>query len=95
MCVHMDIGVRDLKQHLSAVLDRVSAGESVYVTDRGRRKAVIQPTQTAGRMATGIAEGWIRPAVAPGMLGPTRRWKADAGRPATTVLEALADDRLD
>lgn len=37
------VGVADLKAHLSAVLARVHAGESVTVTDRGRPVAHIVP----------------------------------------------------
>ena len=37
------VGVAHLKAHLSAVLARVRAGESVLVTDRGRPVAQIVP----------------------------------------------------
>lgn len=31
----MNVGVRELKQHLSEFLDRAAAGEVVTITDRG------------------------------------------------------------
>lgn len=37
------VGVRELRQHVSAVLRRVAAGETVEVTDHGRPVARIVP----------------------------------------------------
>lgn len=37
------IGVRELRQNASRYLKRVSAGESILVTDRGRTVAVLGP----------------------------------------------------
>ena len=82
-----DVGVRDLKQHLSEYLDRAEHGELVTVTDRGRPKALLGPLPGRARVEEGIAAGWITPASA-GRLGLARRWR---GR--TAVLEALAEDR--
>jgi prevent-host-death family protein len=58
----MDVGVRELKQHLSEYLDRAARGEVIRVTDRGQPKAIIGPVPGAGRLAAGLDEGWIRPA---------------------------------
>ncbi len=41
----MEVGVRDLKTHLSAYLKRVKAGETVLVTDRGKPVARLEPVQ--------------------------------------------------
>lgn len=41
----MQVGVRHLKAHLSACLDRVAAGERLIVTDRGRPVAQIVPIE--------------------------------------------------
>ncbi len=38
-----EIGVRELKAHLSACLRRVQAGERLTVTDRGRAIATLAP----------------------------------------------------
>ncbi len=40
----MEVGVRELKQHLSQYLRRVRDGEIVIVTDRGAPVARIVPT---------------------------------------------------
>lgn len=41
------IGVRELRQHASRYLERVKAGETVEVTDRGRLVALLVPPTSA------------------------------------------------
>jgi len=55
----MEVGVRELKQHLSEYLDRAERGEVVTVTDRGVPKAVLGPLPGRLRIAEGVADGWI------------------------------------
>jgi prevent-host-death family protein len=55
----MDVGIRELKKHLSEYLDRVAAGETFRVTDRGRPKAIIRPIPDVSVMARGLEEGWL------------------------------------
>ena len=58
------VGVRELKAHLSSVLARVRRGETVAVTDRHRRVAVLVPADDADpalllqRLATTPRIGW-------------------------------------
>jgi prevent-host-death family protein len=85
----MLVGVRELKQGLSAYLDRVVAGEIVTVTDRGVPKALIIPLPGLGELQRGIDEGWIRAAASSG-LQPVRR---ASGR--RSVASVLAEDRDD
>jgi prevent-host-death family protein len=82
-----DVGVRELKQHLSEYLDRAERGESLTVTDRGRPKAVLGPLPGRARIEDGIAEGWITPG-AGGPLEPVRRLRGEM-----SSLDALAEDR--
>lgn len=82
-----DVGVRELKQHLSAYLDRAERGEVLRVTDRGRPKALLGPLPGRARIEEGIADGWI----APGSGEPLRPVKRRAG--GRLVLDALAEDR--
>lgn len=84
----MDVGVRELKQHLSEYLDRAAAGEIIRVTDRGEPKALLGPLVGAGRLQLGIDEGWIRPPAVGGGLPPTERFRAGA-----RVLDVVQDDR--
>ena len=80
--------MRELKQHLSAYLDRVSAGEVIRVTDRGRAKAIISPLFDDARLQAGIDEGWIRPAVVVGGLTPVQPVKS-----RRRVADVFAEDR--
>lgn len=82
-----DIGIRELKQHLSEYLDRAERGEVLRVTDRGRPKAVLGPVPGRARIEDGIRAGWITPGTG-SPLGPTRRSKA-----SMRVLDVLAQDR--
>jgi prevent-host-death family protein len=82
-----DVGVRELKQHLSEYLDRAERGELLRVTERGRPKALLGPIPGRARVEGGIAEGWIRPGSGAGL--PRARRVKSSGR----VLDALAEDR--
>jgi prevent-host-death family protein len=82
-----DVGIRELKQHLSEYLDRAERGETLRVTDRGRPKAVLGPIPGRARVEEGIAEGWISPGSGEA-LRDVRRWTA-----RQRVLDVLADDR--
>lgn len=39
----IEVGVRELRNNTSRVIERVAAGEEVYLTSHGRRIAVITP----------------------------------------------------
>lgn len=82
-----DVGIRELKQHLSEYLDRAERGEVVRVTHRGRPKAVIGPVPGRVRIEDGIRAGWITPGTG-SPLGPVRRLSA-----SRRVLDVLAEDR--
>ena len=88
-CDHMDVGVRELKAHLSDYLDRAAGGELIRVTDRGVPKAVLGPVPGAGRVEQGIAEGWIRPASGEPRI-PPRRFRAKR-----LIAHAIAEERED
>lgn len=63
------IGVRELRQHASAYLARVEAGEELSVTVRGRLVARLVPVTATERTRDRlIAEGALRPARRPGGL---------------------------
>ena len=82
-----DVGIRELKQHLSEYLDRAERGEVLRVTDRGRPKAMLGPVPGRARIDDGIAAGWIKPGTG-SPLGPVHRAKA-----SRRVLDVLAEDR--
>ncbi len=82
-----EVGVRELKQHLSEYLERAERGELISVTDRGRPKALLGPIPGRGVIERGVAEGWITP----GTGEPLGEVPRAAGR--GSVLDALAEDR--
>ena len=61
----MEVGVRDLRDHLSHYLDRVRDGEEVIVTDRGRAIARVVPVGTERVLDRLVAEGIVTPARQP------------------------------
>jgi len=86
----MDVGVRELKAHLSEYIDRAAAGEVITVTDRGRPVAVLSPLPSrVVDLDQAIAEGWVTPATSPGGLGPAPK----RFRSPLKVLDVLAEDR--
>jgi prevent-host-death family protein len=85
----MDVGVRELKAHLSDFLDRAAEGEIIRVTERGVPKALLGPVPGAGRVEQGIAEGWIRPASGQRQV-PPRRFRAKR-----RIEDVIAEERED
>ena len=83
------IGVRELRQNASVYLNRVKAGETVEVTERGVLVALLTPPSAAQttreRM---IAEGQLVPARAARRL-PTRR----SPRPGSSSGQQILDDQ--
>lgn len=83
----VDIGVRELKAHLSECLRRVQAGERITVTDRGRPIAVLAPVERAA------SREWAHAMVARGQArwsggkpaGLTRRIRS-RGKPASRMV---------
>ena len=84
----MDVGVRDLKQHLSEHLRRVSTGEVLRITDRGVPVAILAPVGAGDPLRTGIEEGWIRPPLQEGGIGLGPRIEA-----TRRVMDVLREDR--
>lgn len=87
----MDVGVRELKQHLSDYLDRAARGQIITITERGRPKVQLVPLPGGGdRLAEGIEEGWITPPAKSGSLTPGKRFRS-----TERILDALDQDRGD
>jgi prevent-host-death family protein len=87
------VGVRELRQHLSAYLRRVREGERLIVTERNRPVAELVPL---GREHPGlrrlVAEGRV---VAPARAKPLDFSPVRVGgaRPGTRALEAVRGER--
>lgn len=88
----MQVGIRELKAHLSDYVGRVAAGETFTVTDRGEPRALLVPLSDADGLERGVAEGWVtrRSAKAPGRAQPI---EPAPGTPRSEQI--LSDDRGD
>lgn len=89
------VGVRELRQNASAVLRRVSEGETVEVTLRGRPVALIvplpEPTDVLERL---VSEGRARPAKGSLLdLPPPVKPEPGAMLPSEALAELRADER--
>jgi prevent-host-death family protein len=57
----VEVGIRELRNHLSQYLDKVQRGQEVVVTDRGRAVARVVPLDGERRIDRLIAEGVVTP----------------------------------
>ncbi|MGK2957592.1 MAG: type II toxin-antitoxin system Phd/YefM family antitoxin [Acidimicrobiales bacterium] len=82
-----EVGIRELRDHLSRYLERVQVGEEVVITDRGRAIARVLPMSGERTIDRLIREGRVTPAKKP---------KQPAPRPiktAGTVSDLVAEQR--
>jgi prevent-host-death family protein len=85
------VGVRDLKNGLSAHLDRVKAGEEIIVTEHGRPIArLIAVGAEVDRMTALVDAGIVRPPTATTRRLPARRVRLTDGG---SVDDEIADQR--
>lgn len=68
----MDVGVRELRDHLSRYLDLVRGGEELVVTDRGRAVARVLPVGTERPLDRLIADGVVTRSSRPKGAAPER-----------------------
>lgn len=89
------VGVRELRQNLSRYLERVKAGESLVVTERGREVARLTPSGPKdSAIARLVAErGATMPIGNLLDLVPERGRPAE-GPPSQQVLDELREERL-
>jgi len=57
-----EVGIRELRDHLSKYLEDVQAGEALVVTDRGRAIARVVPMNGERTLDRLIREGKVTPA---------------------------------
>lgn len=84
----MEVGIRELRDHLSRYLGRVREGQELVVTDRGRPVARLVPTESERTIDHLIADGLVEPAPQPARERPRRRVDADG-----VVSELVAGQR--
>jgi prevent-host-death family protein len=68
----IEIGIRELKTHLSRYLARVRRGDEVVVTARGIAVARLIPAASGGVLEALIADGLVEPAPAAERRPPAR-----------------------
>ena len=85
------VGIRELNQQTSQILDRVRAGETIEVTDRGVPIAEIRPVgREQSAVARLVAEGRLTPAaIDPAVLHVLQKEPLDG----INVADWLAADR--
>ena len=83
----MEVGIRELRDHLSQYIQQVEAGDEVVVTDRGRAVARVVPIKGARAIDRLIAEGLVTP-------GTSRKRRArPRAKTVGTVSDLVADQR--
>ncbi len=107
-CVHnwrydvyiMEVGIRELRSNLAAIMDAVDAGTVVTITHHGKPRATIQPIEAKVEtpLERGIREGWLHPGPNFGNRDTTRRptvfLNKEEGRAAwAALMEDREDDR--
>jgi prevent-host-death family protein len=91
------VGVRELRQNLSVYLERVIAGETLDVTDRGRAVAMLVPLRPGATLVDRlVASGRAIPASRRLEDLPPLRGKipADLGGQLQRVLQELREDKV-
>lgn len=83
----MEVGIRDLRNHLSRYLDTVREGGEIVVTDHGRAIARLVPLDEPRAIDRLIAEGVVTPAHS------RRRTLAKPTRSRATVSDLVIDQR--
>jgi prevent-host-death family protein len=64
------VGIRELKDKASSIIDRVEDGEAITVTKHGRPVARIVSTSVPAHLSALIADGTVRPPEGPRYLPP-------------------------
>ena len=86
------VGIRELKNNASRIVEQVEAGETITITRRGKPVATMVSGDVPPGLAAMIADGTARPPeVAPGTW-PSRSSFADqARRPPSTYPKGVAE----
>jgi prevent-host-death family protein len=67
-----EVGIRELRDHLSRYLDRIQRGEEAVITDRGRAIARVVPMSGERTIDRLIREGKVTPSSTRTRTLPTR-----------------------
>lgn len=81
------VGIRELKDRASSIIDRVEEGEAITVTKRGRPVARLVSAATPPHLAALVAEGAVRPSEGPRQLPKPTKLRGDGKSAADYVSE--------
>jgi prevent-host-death family protein len=89
--------ISEAKNNLSALIDRVKAGASVLIVDRGRPVARLEPVNgnEDERMVRLVRDGVVSPARAVPASSPWATSAPPTPRAGASALQALLDERRD
>jgi prevent-host-death family protein len=87
------IGIRELRQHASRYLRDVERGETIEITDRGRRVARLVPPAQGGAVERLIAAGRLTPATRGARDAVPLEPAAGVALPSQTLLDDRANER--
>lgn len=85
----MDVGVTEFRRDLKEWLSRVSAGEEIVITERGKPIARVSPVGLEERLARLVREGILTPPLKP----DTKVASRPRVRPRESVSELLIQMR--
>jgi prevent-host-death family protein len=81
------VGIRELKDKVSTIIDRVEDGEAITVTNHGRPVARIVSTTTPPHLAALVADGTVRPSEGPRYLPKPAKLRGSGKSAADYVSE--------
>ena len=95
----MEIGIRELKDRLSEILHRASAGEKITITHHGRPLCQISSTlekeiKRPSYLQKGIEEGWLTPATSRMKRDIIRIKPKKTGKSTTALLAESRAERF-
>ena len=95
----MEIGIRELKDRLSEILHRASAGEKITITHHGRPLCEISPTELAQikrppYLTKAIEEGWLTPGKGGKLQAFTPIKPKKSGKSTTELLRESRAERF-
>ena len=85
----IEVGVRDLRDHLSRWLGQVKNGRELVITERGRPVARLTSASGGSKLAELIAAGLVTPASAPAEPAGIR----PLPRPKASVADLVSEQR--
>jgi prevent-host-death family protein len=86
--VGMEVGIKELRDHLSRYLEAVREGREVTVTDHGKAVALLVPLDRPRPLDRLVAEGLVTPARVPKRSRPGATIVANG-----TVSDLVAEQR--